>query len=47
VIAITAAFSGDAAGAPSVSAPLPVIVLDSADLIFRSSLEPAVAGCPL
>lgn len=47
VVAIKALFSGNATSAPSESAPLQVTVLDSADVIFRSDLDPVVAGCPV
>jgi N-acetylneuraminic acid mutarotase len=47
VVAIKAVFSGNPTSAPSESAPLQVTVLDSADVIFRSDLEPLVAGCQL
>lgn len=45
-VVIKAIFSGNATSAPSESEALQVTVLDSADVIFRSDVEPVAAGCP-
>jgi len=45
VVQITAAYSGDPANVPSVSAALEVRVLNADDVVFRGPFETAPAGC--
>lgn len=44
--ALTARYAGNGNNLVSLSAPLPVRVLDAADVVFRNGVEEVVPGCP-